>query len=149
MIYLPQTPPFRPSTASFLMPPLTALVIIACSVVGCGGPTNGRVAVTGVVSLDGQPLESGHVTFQPMGKGNTTAGPVKEGRYKIPADKGPMPGKYRVIIESFVEEQTSSPEFDGPSSKQILPARYNLDSELEAQVAESGKNEFAFELKSE
>ncbi|MEM7313333.1 MAG: hypothetical protein AAF497_09300 [Planctomycetota bacterium] len=128
---------------------LTFILMLVC---GCGGPTDGRVGISGNVTLDGNPLESGDISLTPLGPGPTTAGRIENGEFKIPAEKGPKPGKYRVSIESFVEEaakNTGGPdEFQGTSARQILPDKYNSASTLEMDVKEGRNDPFTFNLTS-
>jgi len=66
-----------------------------------------RVAIRGSVSLDGRPLPHGYVILTPLnivGAGpivarvfNATAG-VAIGAFSVPANQGPVPGKYRVDV---------------------------------------------------
>jgi hypothetical protein len=66
-----------------------------------------RVAIRGSVSLDGRPLPFGYVIFTPLdtvGAGpivahvfNSTAG-VTIGTFSVPANQGPVPGRYRVDV---------------------------------------------------
>jgi hypothetical protein len=86
------------------------------SVVGCGGVR--RVPVSGPVTLDGQPLNAGHVFFAPdTAKGNTHkisgTSPIKDGRYTLETrgitrgETGPgLPlGWYKVTFQ-MVEQST-------------------------------------------
>jgi acetyl esterase/lipase len=65
----------------------------------------GRVAMTGIVKVDGEPLSRGYVIFTPIdavGAPPVTAyvmntGPVR-GQYNVGADRGPTPGRYRVEV---------------------------------------------------
>jgi acetyl esterase/lipase len=64
-----------------------------------------RLAIKGVVKVDGEPLAHGSVTFTPIdaiGAPPVTAyvlntGPVR-GQYSVPADRGPTSGRYRVEV---------------------------------------------------
>jgi hypothetical protein len=64
-----------------------------------------RISVTGVIQLDGEPLAHGYIIFTPIDiKGAATVvsrvfntGPVR-GQYRIPADQGLIPGKYKVEV---------------------------------------------------
>jgi hypothetical protein len=82
------------------------------SLVGCGGVK--RLPVSGTVTVDGQPVDGGVLTFSPdAAKGNTAkiscASPVREGRYNLQtvgitrADTGAgvPPGWYKVTYNSL------------------------------------------------
>ena len=124
---------------------LLAMLLV---VSGCSDAVDGRVHLRGTVTLDGAPLSDGTLTLTPIEKGPSSGAAIHNGEFKIAAAKGPAAGKYRVSIESFVEVPNDSPEFDGPSTKQILPAKYNIDSELQIETKEAGENEFSFDLSS-
>jgi hypothetical protein len=84
--------------------PTLAMAVVACFVIcgaGCdsGVDPSGRVAVSGVVTLDGRPASSGRVTFIPdeSSENPAAAGPLDEsGHFRIPSFAGPMPGAYTV-----------------------------------------------------
>ena len=67
--------------------PLAVLCVFGLtSLVGCGGVK--RVSVSGTVTLDGQPVDGGILTFNPdTAKGNTgtfkCSSQVKDGRYEL------------------------------------------------------------------
>jgi hypothetical protein len=84
-------------------------------VLGCGTK---RVPVAGSVTLEGEPLRGGILTFSPdAGKGNTArvscTGPVRAGRYEVrtsgvgPSDSGTgvPPGWYKVTLLTGVPGQ--------------------------------------------
>ncbi len=131
------------------------------SLPGCGGagdqPELGEV--TGVITLDGKPLSGVAVVFQPESgrpaRGMTDA----EGKYEltyIRDTKGAKIGPNRVEIEPSEEgeegEQTETSDEvvtqlprQARSEKPKIPARYNVHSELNADV-KAGTNKFDFNL---
>src|SRR5687767_4430562 len=69
-------------------------------VIGCGS-SDGRRAVSGTVTFQGKPLDRGTIDFYRTGEPTVAAGTlISDGRYEIPAEKGLLPGKYLVKIES-------------------------------------------------
>ena len=78
---------------------LVTAILIAAVIGGCGG-AGGRQAIEGTVTLDGQPLEKGQITFVPQGdtKGPTAGAEIVGGKFTIPAVGGPLAGKFRVEI---------------------------------------------------
>ncbi len=124
---------------------LLALGLLA----GCGGGEKFQ-PVSGTVTLDGEPLKKGVITMFPAGSGTTVGGEIIDGKFTLPRDRGPTPGKYRVEIVAF--KASGKKEFDVDLNKQVdvelqyLPARYNNKSELSCTVEEGGKNEFDFPL---
>ena len=122
---------------------------------GCGGSSGPpRAAVSGTITLDGQPLSQGTITFVPAGEGTAASGEIEKGQFSIPADKGPSPGKCRVEVVSFQETGKKVPGISDDASgmtaetKQIIPEQFNVKSTLAENVAESGENVFELSLES-
>jgi len=138
-------------------PPYRSLCVLLCGAIifslpGCGH--NGRVAVEGNVTLDGQPLHQAQIEFipKPGTAAPTVGGDIVNGKFAIPPDKGPLLGKYQVkIIKSGptgrkVRDLRSNAMID--EYGQLLPAKYNEQTELEAEVTSGGPNSFKFTLTS-
>ncbi len=127
---------------------LTLLTTLPFS--GCGKGEQFQ-SVSGSVTVDGQPLKKGIITFYAIGEGSTSGGEVIDGSYALPADRGPSPGKYRVEITG--SRPTGKTEFDIDLKKkvdieeQFLPPKYHVKSELTAEVVATGENKFDFSLK--
>lgn len=141
-----------------------ALTVMLLSLTGCGGsgdqPDLGQVQ--GTITFDGKPLSGVVVVFQPdsgrPARGRTDA----EGKYEltyIRQTQGTKVGHNRVeVAPSEEEDDTADAEADTESvsnkrpgkfksGKPKIPARYNIKSELEADV-QPGENTFDFELTS-
>jgi hypothetical protein len=127
---------------------LAALVLAA----GCGGDALGRRAITGKVMLDGQPIKRGSIRFEPLAKtGVAGGGVIVDGAYRVPAERGLSPGKYRVSISAPKTDATAPPtmENEGPPAEEQVPPRYNSQSDLQIEIEPSGKTEFDFDLKTQ
>lgn len=102
-------------------------------VVGCSG-SGATGEVSGAVSYDGKPIESGSITFMPAdGNGPTAGGTIANGTYT--ASKVPI-GKSRVRISGVKGKMVRMYE-DGPtvqSSEEILPEKYHNKTELTYDV---------------
>ncbi len=139
---------------------VASLLTLAQSGCGGGGDQPELGQVTGTVTLDGKPLVGVAVVFQPENgrpaRGMTDA----EGKYEltyIRQTKGTKVGMNRVEIapsEDGEVEESEAPEDDSKpagkrpkSGKPAIPARYNVRSELKADV-KGGKNTFDFKLES-
>jgi hypothetical protein len=119
-----------------------ALAVLAV-VAGCKGreyPGEQRYALSGKVTVDGEPMPFGLITFQPDGEGGiVSGGPIKDGAYSIPEPKGPTAGKYRVLINwnkptgKKVKDAWGEEIMD--EYKEGLPAKYHSSSELTAEVS--------------
>jgi hypothetical protein len=127
---------------------------------GCGGSgaTDDlpRTAVSGKVTLDDMPLESGSISFDPepgVKDPVSVGGVIKDGTYSIDKATGPTPGTYRVAIQASEPAIVLKPgEAPGATpkvkTKAKIPAKYNTKSELKKDVAAGESNNFDFELKS-
>jgi len=106
--------------------------------VGCGpsGPT--RIPVTGQVSLDGQPLSQGTITFIPTGEGTAASGEVVDGKFAIAQEVGPSPGPSRVEVLSYQETGRQVPGMVPGTMeaeiKQVIPDQYNTRTQLEQEL---------------
>jgi hypothetical protein len=126
---------------------------------GCGG-TDGpdRVAVTGTVLLDGQPLSSGVIRFIPTGEthGPAAAATITNGRYETTSEQGPVPGTHRVEIEATgyygfaIDDEAAYvaqvEKNGGRFPANPVPEIYNRRSTLTAEVAASGQTPLDFAL---
>jgi hypothetical protein len=138
-----------------LRAPKPALAFWAASLLlltGCAD--EGRLALEGAVTLDGQPLDKGFITFrpQPGTPGPTAGGPIEGGRFSIAPEQGAFAGTFRVEISA--QRPTGKTLLDAdtgqvvPHYEQGLPERYNRRSELAAEVKPGLRNHFEFALTS-
>lgn len=117
---------------------------------GCGesDPLN-RQAVSGKITMDGEPLAEGTVEFTPVNNGVPSGATVKDGVFTIPAEKGLPPGDY-VVRVSAANPSGVTAEMPGESnliSAELIPERYNTKSELSFHVDENGSNVLDLNLK--
>ncbi len=112
-----------------------------------------RRAISGSVTLDGQPLGDGVILLEPpmpYQMGTAVGATIRGGSFAIPRDRGPMPGTYRVRIYSSSGVQ--APPADGQTDRsrrpmvERLPEVYNTKSEMRVDVTEGGSNHFRFDL---
>ena len=117
---------------------------------GSGGPQ--RAAVSGNVTLDGSPIPEGSINFYPTGasKGPSAGGEIHDGTYALAARQGPVVGACRVEIRATRKtgQKTSFGTKVADVVHQYVPAKYNTQSELTAEVAADGPNQFDFSLSS-
>jgi hypothetical protein len=147
---------------------LATLLLIACCCTGCFN--NGLAQVSGVVSVDGQPVSTGTIMFTPTG-GPAAVGEIKNGQYTLTTFKsgdGAWIGSHRVVIQatsigpsSIVEPKSIEDEFTPApgNTGQILipgkvtwlvPEKYSQahTTPLTAEV-KAGSNQLSFDLKAE
>lgn len=121
---------------------------------GCGGATDDlpRQEVSGKVVLQGEPLPDGMIQFRPeSNQGTFASAEIKDGKYAIARNDGPVAGGYRVIITSPPPSTASAGE-GGPGKapappKDRVPKKYNASSTLNAEVRAGTPNVFDFDLK--
>jgi hypothetical protein len=116
---------------------------------GCSG--DGRRAVSGEVTLDGEPVNGGSIVFLPAtGEGIKGAAEIVGGKYVIPAEQGLQPGSYRVEINWSKPTGKQIPSGDPgmlmDERVEAIPAQFNKDSTLTAVIT-AGENKHNFPLK--
>ncbi|EAQ76918.1 hypothetical protein DSM3645_11646 [Blastopirellula marina DSM 3645] len=121
------------------------LAVCAAFAIGCT-PTNSepsRVEVSGVVTIDGQPLPTGLIHFKTVSEGAIDSMEIVEGKFAGQAE----PGKRRVEITAYRAASGGTPGMGG-GEVNYVPAKYNAESKLTADVSSEGLNEFRFEVTS-
>ncbi len=126
---------------AWLVPFLAAMVLVF----GCGkGPR--LVTVNGSVKMDGQPLADASVQFvftqYPRSANGRTD---SEGKFTLSYNNraGAPIGACKVIIS-----KVRPPGDETSGSKNLVPARYNSNSQLQYEITKKEKN-FDFDLNSE
>jgi hypothetical protein len=93
-----------------------------------------RVVVSGVVTYKGKPVEKGQIRFIPIGApgGPVTVDPIEQGKYTTKNTAGVPVGTHRVEILGYdaKEYANASTGPGAPPVPQLLPKKYNLQSEL-------------------
>lgn len=115
------------------------------------------MAVTGTVTLDGQPLDSGSIEFSPLDQGLASGGTIEQGRYAIEAHRGLPAGKYLVRIYAPTMPETAAkmdpnqppgPEAGSLGVERVAP-RFNSASELTVEVPTTNQSQaFDFSVSS-
>jgi hypothetical protein len=133
---------------------LTFVVLVAgLMLVGCGsGSQAPKYVIKGNVTLDGKPLESGRIDLTPTDdKGTTAGGEIKNGKYEVRILFGPK--TVRIISEKIVGKIKMDPNdpqsAEGDVKEQIIPARYNTNTELKVDVQEKSPTIQNFDLVSD
>jgi hypothetical protein len=126
-----------------------ALLVSAaiCLCTGCSqGPATGLV--TGEVTLDGKPLEKGHLEFTPVdGQGQTGGMQIAGGKFSGPIPVAKMRVKIHAprVIKGAYQAYPGAPLED--DVVEALPARYHEKSNITLDV-KRGRQEVRYDLKS-
>ncbi len=140
--------------SAFWLPLCTAA--LAGVLIGCGsepaydGPP--RIPISGKVTLDGQPIDGGTISFLPQNQDQRPAGgPIVNGEYSVPREKGGNEGRYRVQINWLKPTGQKVKDSDTGGmvdvAKESVPSQFNTASTLEVTLSEEN-NVHNFDLKS-
>jgi hypothetical protein len=123
------------------MPLLVSLLTAGCM------RGDGRQSVAGTVLLDGKPLASGVINFQPVGgAGNSSGGAIAAGEFTIPVTHGLQPGKYAVTIHTVKPTGRTVYDRETGSRPELIPVRFQKGESLDATVVAGATNRFDFKL---
>ena len=126
-------------------------VLALLCLVGCSEAESfERAAVDGTVTWNDAPLESGTIRFVPrrQTRGPVVFAPIIDGAFQLPVEAGPVPGRHTVEVTAMRRQPRESPHAQPmETAEQFIPARYNVDTVLEADI-EAGTNTLKFELQS-
>lgn len=134
--------------ASCTLPLITAI----CLSVGCGSEYG--ATASGVVTLDGEPITPGRVTFAPIGSSAVPAVSDldDDGRFSLSTQKKPglAPGKYAVAVQAFRPPDVPQGQRSFKPSEPLVPEKYLQvgTSGLEYEIV-PGSNTVNVELTSE
>jgi hypothetical protein len=110
---------------------------LVASFPGCeGSDPLGRKGLSGQVTLDGAPIKQGSIRFESETGAATvlaTGAPIVDGAYELPREGGLVDGKYKVIVTAAEPDTRSADDLmnnPGPPPKELVPAKYNVNSEL-------------------
>lgn len=136
---------------------LTGLLVLCAAAVslliGCG-PKSDLLEISGEVTLNGSPLESGSVRLSSAKgqKPSSSGALIRDGKYLIPQKKGLLPGTYYISINAADEgapkekSRTASGSPGVALAREMIPAEYNVNSEKTIEVTADGDNHFVFDI---
>lgn len=121
-----------------------AIVCATLATCGCGGSGRPEAELTGTITVNGQPLETGRIVFRPAtsGSGNGGNAPVQAGRYRLSA----VP--LGTIVFTFSGSRLTGKTIPGPGGApeperiSVIPRKV-LDEGVEREIAASGVQDFA------
>ena len=126
------------------LPVYCALFVPTVFIAGCSDDSKlSKVPLTGSVTLDGNPIPNGEILFYPLEgtRGSVSGGAIKDGKY-IADGRGGVPlGAHKVEIRAFraPKSPSSAAALEGGPAEQYLPRKFNIDSELKAEVNSSSE----------
>ena len=110
------------------------------------GSESGRVAVQGTLSVDGDPISEGIISFLPASrtKGPSSSGRIENGMFHIDPDMGPGVGEYRLIVQvgNLYGASPAPSDQASPSTQTIAGQRF----ERSVSTQSSGENHFSFDF---
>lgn len=125
----------------FVTPGWALLTVAAFCLSGCG-ESNGLIKVTGTVTVDGELVPEGSISFMPVnGKGVTAGGQIKNGKYFAEVSPGEMAVQIYATKELEKENPTQEEIERGITSDpvQYIPEKYNKASTLRVNVSDSSR----------
>lgn len=121
------------------------LLLTLLSGSGCGktDPLN-RQAVSGKITLNGEPLKAGTIEFAPVENGTSSGATISNGEYSIPQPKGLPAGEYivRIGANDATEQPIEVPGESNKIAKELIPNTYNTKSTLRFRVEDKKDNVF-------
>ena len=124
--------------------------ITAVCLTGCG-PSGPRLhPVAGTVTFDGEPVAEGRIQFRAVeGDQRAFSAVIENGDYELETAAGKMTVEItasRIVPGKFDE---SNPGEKVPVGEMYIPARYNSQTELTAEVPAGGTKQLDFALTNE
>ncbi len=130
------------------MRPITRVAAIVCLLLateaGCrrSGPVT--FPISGTVTYNGKSLPDGSIVLLPeSGPGAADAGTIHDGRFAFAAHAG----KKKVEIRATREVGPVIRSMGARDKQSYIPAQYNSQTKLTAEVVPDGSNNFVFDLR--
>ena len=105
----------------------------AASLAGCG---DGKVPVSGTVSVEGTPVEEGTIRFIPVGEGAPEGAAIRQGKYEAELTQGEkiveVQGSKKVGEAKHDPNDPSSPMV--PVMESVVPRKYHRESPLKTTI---------------
>lgn len=133
----------RITTTTLVMGTLSVFTMI-----GCGKSEVELGAVTGRVTLDGQPVRGVFVVFQPEGRRPALALLDPDGKFKLQYNvkhSGSVVGKQGVYLKQPLADQMDEVRKSGIEEPTKFPKKF--EQVFETVEVKSGRNHFNLELK--
>jgi len=111
------------------------VICLATTIAGCGDGSPRNCTISGEVTVDGQPVESGSIQFKILEDGDLPGGGmILDGKYQTEV----TPGKKKVIISAV--DTTAEPDAYG-TYPSLIPEEYTKNPQ-EIEVTGSATHDF-------
>lgn len=131
-------------------------LLVCLAMGGCTSSDRETAPVSGQITLDGKPLAGGSIVCQPIAPpGSVIAGKGSggvcdaDGRFTLETldrKPGAVVGEHRVRIYGPRVEKSPPKDGDGVKAREIVPFRYNHNTELTLTVPAEGTTTADFKL---
>jgi hypothetical protein len=135
---------------------LCGICVVIATCFGCENRGPRRAAVSGHVTLDGQPIDEGVIQFLPVEGtlGPETGGVIAKGQYEIPQRRGAVVGTSRVELRASkktgrkIQDPTGRPGVLTDEYKEMFPPSANTNSSLVREIKDD-LNRLDFDIRTE
>jgi hypothetical protein len=116
---------------------------------GCSSEPEGPAmfTVTGTVNFDGAPVTDGRIQFR-KADGDTKAfsGEIKDGSYSLETEAGKMTVEITASRPTGKFDNSNPDDPPQPIGEMYIPAKYNSETTLTAEVSPTADNKIPFDL---
>ena len=127
------------------------LLVLGCVLwVGCTGGGPATYPATGTATFDGRPIPEGDIVFVSVDQSTPpAAGKIQQGAFRVDVPAGAKKVEIRASRMEKLPEGQAGAMGETEMMVDYIPARYNSQTELTAEVKPGEKNEFSFTLTSD
>ncbi len=121
--------------------PLLVLLVPTLLLVGCAPSGPPMYTVTGTVTFDGQPVAAGDILFRDAtGQTRSYAGKIVNGEYSFESSPGSKIVEITAMRDVPGKVDTSNPGEEVPLREQYIPAAYNTETTLTADISADSRS---------
>ncbi|WDI44486.1 hypothetical protein [Bremerella sp. P1] len=119
------------------------VLVSGMTLLGCAASDeHPKYPVSGTITYDGEPIESGSIVFDPVdGIGPSAMGGIENGVIKAEVSAGE-----KILRISAVRTLDKKDQYGESITESFIPDKYNGESQIHETVTADGKNELTIEL---